>query len=202
MNLTKLSIGAAILAGGKNSRMNGIDKAFLPFKNSTLIENTVSILSKITDEIIIVTDNPIKYKKTDFNIKNIKIVSDHYKNIGPLGGIHSALNATTKEKLFIAACDMPNINAEFILQMIYEYEKINNCEALIPKINDCIEPLHAIYNKNIFNKLVKHLEKTNNYKISRFLKKIKTCYYNIKNEDYHKRYFKNINNIEDINIFL
>ncbi|MFH1317730.1 MAG: molybdenum cofactor guanylyltransferase, partial [Candidatus Omnitrophota bacterium] len=97
------SISCAILAGGKNRRM-GKNKAFIEVDGISLLKKNIVLLQQIFTEITIVTNSPKEY----ISFKNdASIITDKIKDIGPLGGIFSALSTTSKESVFFVACDMP-----------------------------------------------------------------------------------------------
>ena len=76
-----------ILAGGKNSRFGGKNKAFIQIENKTIIQRIIDNVGYIFSEIIIVTNSP-----EDFSgYKQNRIITDIYKNKGPLAGLHAAL---------------------------------------------------------------------------------------------------------------
>jgi molybdopterin-guanine dinucleotide biosynthesis protein A len=140
-----MNIGAAVLCGGKSSRMGGGNKAFIKINNIPLIENTINILKGLFDEIFLVTNDPDSF--TPYK-KDVCIITDIIKDIGPLGGIHSALSRTSKEAVFFVACDMPFLHNGVIAGFIRYFNKVH-CDALIAKAGSCIEPLHAVYRKKL-----------------------------------------------------
>ena len=86
------NILGTVLAGGKSQRF-GEDKSQVKLNGKLLIDY---ILSEIIDEfkeILIVSNNQIKYK----NYKNISLINDLKKDQGPLGGVLSAMK-WAKEK--------------------------------------------------------------------------------------------------------
>lgn len=143
----------AILAGGKGSRMNYQNKALLNYKSKTFIENLIEA-GKNFEEIIIISNDKEPYKKY-----NLKVIEDIYKDKGPLGGIHSALIHSKFDKVFCIACDMPLLKSETLNKI----GKLNFMEdILVPKSNGRIQPLCAIYSKNIIDEVEKNLKENNN----------------------------------------
>ena len=156
------NISCAILAGGKNSRFGGRDKAFIEIEGQTLLEKLVSILEFQFDDILIISNQKEKYS----SFKNISVFEDIYKEIGPLAGIHSAIRNCKNEFCVILACDMPNISTEAIEYFISEFQ---NADVLIPTLNGLKEPLFAIYSKKILENLEHFIEFENSRKIGAFL---------------------------------
>jgi molybdopterin-guanine dinucleotide biosynthesis protein A len=106
-----------ILAGGKASRLGGINKAFIEIGGERLIDRTLRVYRSIFKEIIISTNSPLEYLGFD-----ARIVTDIHRGKGPMGGIHAALLHATCEHAFVSACDMPYLSEAFIGHMIAQAE--------------------------------------------------------------------------------
>jgi molybdenum cofactor guanylyltransferase len=189
-----LRLSAAILAGGKNSRMKGKDKAFLLFDGQPLIQRTISILQSLFTEIFIVTNSPRSYKQY---ANDAIIIEDSIKEIGPLGGIYAALSQTKRKAVFFVACDMPLLHNGIIAQQIREFEKMD-VDVFIPKVGDRLEPLHGIYRQRISEKLLLFLQKSQGHSIREFLKKVGTEYWKLADTVANRKYFTNVNTPEEL----
>lgn len=188
---------AIILAGGKSSRM-GFDKQFLKINEKRLINLLIKKLEEEFDEVIIVTNKPEEY-----NGFSQKIRTDIFKEMGPLGGIHSGLMESSSEYSFVIACDMPNINMEYIR---YMKEIINDKEidACVTLSKNNIEPLHGFYSKGIIKDIEKHLL-SNRRSINSLITGLNTYY--VEESEFikfspNKEIFKNLNTKEDLEDFL
>ncbi len=188
------NIAAAILAGGKNSRMSGFNKALIEINGTPIIERSIKILQGIFEEIIIVTNSPEEFKSFE---KETRIITDRIKNVGPLGGIHAALSTTSKEGVFFVACDMPFLHNALILRQLKDFRRAN-CECLVPRIGDSIEPLHAVYKKALKEKINGFVKDSQDYSIRSFLKTSNVCYWDLKNSRLNRGIFKNLNTKEDL----
>jgi molybdenum cofactor guanylyltransferase len=191
----KRNISGVILAGGTNKRFNGILKAKIVIGRETIISRMIGILKDIFDEIIIVTNTPDEFREYE----NCKITGDLILNKGPLGGIHAALNTSSKEALFVVAGDMPLIGKDLIVRQIEHYEK-DPCEILIPRVNNYIEPLHGIYSKSIISRLEEYLSGENNYAIRDFFKETVVCCMDIAASELTAGNFTNINTPADVEV--
>ncbi len=189
-------IAGAILAGGKNSRMQGLNKAFVRINGVPVIERTIGLLKEIFGEIILVTNSPPEFESYK---KEAVITEDAIRNIGPLGGIHSALSATSRSALFFVACDMPFLHNGLILRQL-EYFETKKCDALIPAVGDCVEPLHAIYKKSLAEDIRRFVKNSGNYSIGSFMKTVDAAYWNLEDSSFHRNVFRNINTKEDLEI--
>jgi len=199
------NIAAAVLAGGRNSRMGGFNKAFIQINGVPVIEIALAVLKRTFREIIIVTNSPRDFKLYE---KEAIITEDLIKDAGPLGGMHSAFFRTSKEAVFFTACDMPFLHNALIRRMIRSFNE-TVLEALVPRISFSIEPLHAIYKTAIKDKLAVYLSRRDSilccaYRYSKdrsvrsFLAAINTRYLDLENEPGYRRIFKNLNTPRDL----
>jgi molybdenum cofactor guanylyltransferase len=132
-------MNAIILAGGKNTRMRGEDKAFLEIEGRPIIAILIDRLKALVKEIIIVTNSPQKYA----NFK-VRLTMDEKPDKGPLMGIYSGLKSSSSKYNFIVACDMPFIKIPLIEHMI---KSINNYDIIVPEIDGKFHPLFGIYSR-------------------------------------------------------
>ena len=188
------NIAAAILAGGKNSRMQGKNKAFIRINGLLIIKRTITLLKGIFEEVIIVTNYPKDY---ELYSKETVIAQDFIKDIGPLGGIHTALSVTSKQAVFFVACDMPFLHNALIRQEAAIFNK-TDCDCLVPRIGHVIEPLHAVYKKSIRGDIHNFVKKNSDYSIRGFLQEADVFYWDINESRFKKDIFKNINTSDDL----
>lgn len=188
----ELSIVCAILSGGENRRI-GKNKAFLEIGGRPLIEKNIALLKQIFTEITIVTNSPKDY----LAFKNeAAVITDKIKDVGPLGGIFSALSSTDKESVFFIACDMPFLRRDMIVRQL-SYFKNNDCDALIPRIGVFIEPLHAVYKTKVKSMLNQYIKNNTSRAVRSFLELIDTKYMPIEETPSNRRIFTNINTLSD-----
>jgi len=131
------SVAGVILAGGRNSRMGGRDKAFLRVDGRTVLERTLGVLRQCFAQVIVVSNTPEKY--ADFAVD---VVADELRGCGPLGGLHAGLGRMATPHAFVAACDMPFLRIEPIRYLV---SRLRDQDAVVPQWNGDIEPLHALY---------------------------------------------------------
>lgn len=185
-------IAGCILAGGKAIRMGGHPKAFIEIDGETIIDKISKVFKSIFEEILLVTNTPDLFAgyKTNYTI-----IPDIIKNIGPLGGIFTGLNKTSREAVFFVACDMPNLHNEVITNQIKFFEK-TICQACVAKTGKFMEPLHAVYRKELVGKISSYVEKNTDYSLKAFLKTVKTAYFDTGSSG--RQVFKNVNTPDDL----
>ena len=96
-----------ILAGGLSRRM-GRDKAALPAGDGTVIEHLARRLAPVVDETIIAggSDRP--------PFGGVRAVADHQPGLGPLAGMLAGLAAAKARHVFVAGCDLPDIEPALV----------------------------------------------------------------------------------------
>ena len=186
-------ISGVILAGGSNKRFGGITKANVVINGETIISRIISTISNLFDEIIIVTNKPKEFQE----FIQYKIVEDQYLKAGPLGGIHAALKASSEDAIFVFAGDMPFLNKEIISDQINEFSKRQH-DVFIPKVDQLIEPLHAIYRKSVLNHLERFLLEGKSRAVRDFLSEVNVGYLQITKNEKTENAFANINSPSDL----
>ena len=152
-----------ILAGGLNRRFSGKEKAFLKVDGQLLLDRLYNTFTQIFQEIILVTNNPLRYLQWDLNI-----VTDLFKVRSSLTGIHAGLFYSTLPHSFIVACDTPFLKKELVQAMVENIDP--RFDAMIPNTSAGMEPLCAVYSKKCINAIERHLTQ-NKFKIQRVFKK-------------------------------
>jgi molybdopterin-guanine dinucleotide biosynthesis protein A len=136
---------AVVLVGGEAKRANGQEKYFFTYEGKTFISRLIVSLSVVVDEIVLVARDPVQCTRFK-DIKGVRCITDVRKGIGPIGGLHAGAEVAEGDLIFVAACDMPCINAEVVARL---FELINGYDAAIPCWNrEMYEPLHAVYRRS------------------------------------------------------
>ncbi len=152
-----------ILAGGLSSRFAGKDKAFLQVDGQLLLDRLYNTFTQIFQEIILVTNNPLRYLQWDLNI-----VTDIFDVRSSLTGIHAGLFYSTMPYSFVAACDTPFLKKKLVQAMVENIDP--HFDAMIPQTSAGREPLCAVYSKKCIAAVERHLTQ-NRFKIQRVFKK-------------------------------
>ncbi|OGX23616.1 MAG: hypothetical protein A3J51_06770 [Omnitrophica WOR_2 bacterium RIFCSPHIGHO2_02_FULL_45_21] len=165
-----MELNAIILAGGRNTRMQGEDKAFIEIEGkpivARIIEKLKTLLSPVQNycasskekeisngvrQIIVVTNSPEKY--VSFKVKTIK---DEHPGKGPLMGIYCGLKASSCKYNFVVACDMPFINTSLIKFII---DNRDNYDIVISRVSEKFHTLFGLYSKSCIPVMEEMLEK-------------------------------------------
>ena len=138
-----MDISCIVLAGGKGLRL-GRNKALETINSTSLLEQAISQLSFLNSDIVIVAAENQSFPGLTVHSR-LRIVTDTYPGKGPLVGIYTGLTASDSFFNLVVACDMPFLNRGLLQYML---EVADNYDAVVPRLGNMIEPLHAIYTRN------------------------------------------------------
>ena len=190
--MEKHRITGILLSGGGARRMNGANKAFLMIGGERLIDRNVRLYRELFDEVILVTNSPRDYLDLD-----LTIVTDIVKGKGPLGGIYTGLFFCRSDHAFVAACDMPFLNGDFIRFMT---EEIRGYDIVVPEMPDGLQPLHAVYSRKCMPAIRRCIDE-DRLKVTGFYRRYKVLRIqadDVTRFDPEGRMFLNINLPEDL----
>jgi len=100
----KHHITGCILAGGRASRMGGVDKGLQLFRGQTLVQHALMRLQPQVSQLLI---NPNR-NPADYALTGLKVIADtDFADMGPLSGFLSGLQHCDSEWLVTVPCDSP-----------------------------------------------------------------------------------------------
>ncbi len=176
-------MNGCIMAGGRNSRMNYRVKALLKYQGETFLERSIAALGGA--DKFIVTNTPEALGKT-----GLPMYPDLVRDIGPMGGVYTALKVSTHEKCMVVGCDMPLITRE-IIEMIGSQE---GYDVVVPRIDGRVEMLCAMYSKGCIP-VIEKLIGEKRYRLSLILEEVRVKYIELPRKKLE--HFMNINSPED-----
>jgi len=146
-----------VLAGGKSLRF-GEDKSQVKLNNKSLIDHILSEILTEFKELLIVSNNSIEFNKSE----KISIISDFKNNLGPLGGVLTAMKwikDNNKDYQWIST--FPTDTPFFKNQILKDFhDKINlkNGKLFFIKSNNTRHNIFGLWSLDLADKLEKDLE--------------------------------------------
>ena len=146
-----------VLAGGKSLRF-GEDKSQVKLNNKSLIDHILSEILTEFKELLIVSNNSIEFNKSE----KISIISDFKNNLGPLGGVLTAMKwikDNNKDYQWIST--FPTDTPFFKNQILKDFhDKINlkNGKLFFIKSNNTRHNIFGLWSIDLADKLEKDLE--------------------------------------------
>lgn len=185
----KSRVCAAVLAGGKSSRM-GKNKALLSLNGKTLIEHVTGAALAVTDFVQVITNAPKEYA-----FLKLPMLGDEIKDIGPLGGIYTALKHCEAQQCLIIACDLPFLSVELLR---FLSENAGTADIFTIDAGKGVEPLCAVYSTACLPAIEKQIAERD-YKVARLFERVeaRVVRFHPGHSLYTDNLFYNVNTPED-----
>lgn len=143
-------ITGVVLAGGKSTRM-GRDKGSVRFRGKPLVCHALHTLGSVVSELLLSANEPVYKRFHD------RVVHDLHPDLGPAGGIVTAMHHSRTPYLLVMPCDMPFVPPGFLRRLIEKAEK----DIVVPVHEGRTEPLLGLYALSIKPQLESFLNKGN-----------------------------------------
>lgn len=145
------TLNGLVLAGGRSTRM-GSDKGEIQYHGTTQRRHVFNLLSAHCKEVFI-SCNEEQAKA----IADLPFIRDSFLNLGPLGGILSALQQNPNAAWLTIACDLPYLNAEAIDYLITHRNPSKMATAFLDAEGTFPEPLVTIWEPRAYPILLQFL---------------------------------------------
>ncbi len=140
MNIATRDITGVILAGGRGSRLGGVDKGLVPLHGRPLIERVIDALRPQVGALLISANrNRDIYASCGYPV--IADVMGDYD--GPLAGMLSAMRAAGTAYILTAPCDAPSIPAD-LARRLAEALARENAVASTVSLQGRLQPVFAL----------------------------------------------------------
>jgi molybdopterin-guanine dinucleotide biosynthesis protein A len=146
-----------LLVGGKSSRM-GKEKAKVLWEGKTLLKHQLQLLEQLDSEIFL-SINP---HQTD-EFRAYSCITDEYLEIGPMGGIVSALKLLQKD-LLVVPIDMPLLTLNLLESL--SIRRLKSCYL----VEGRIAPFPSYWTLSLIPSLLENIEK-GEFSVARFIEK-------------------------------
>ena len=134
------AVTGIVLAGGRGSRLGGVDKAGLEIGGSTCLARVRVALGGLVDEtILVVNDDRLA------GTPGARLVRDPEPHGGVLPALAAALEAASNPVGVVVACDMPFLNAALLRWLC---DEASDWDVVIPVVDGHLEPMHAVYRRD------------------------------------------------------
>ncbi|MDT9725803.1 molybdenum cofactor guanylyltransferase [Xylanibacillus composti] len=196
-----------ILAGGRNTRMGGKLKPALTFSGETVLERIVGAMAELCGHIYVAVaaDTPVSQLQIEEIEQRIGVPlivrTDRLADIGPLGGIVSALHEGRQEPaeaVWVSAGDMPFVSAAAAARMLADLR--GETEAVVPDVEGRRQPLQAVYRTRALCEAAKVCIARGDRSMARLLAQLRVTYLNDAAWDaagIAKRFVRNVNTPEE-----
>jgi len=143
------SVTGLILAGGKGSRMGGVDKGLQSFRGKRLIDHVYERFAPQVGGIIInANQNQEEYKSF-----GVRVVSDAIGGFaGPLAGFHAGLSISKRPFLASVPCDSPFLPTDLV-ERLYKRLDEAGAELAVAKTGEQPHPVFSLMRRTVLDHL-------------------------------------------------
>jgi len=176
-------VSALILAGGKATRMGGVDKRELVVDGRTIFDRQLEALRACVAEILVSSPR---------DLAGFTTVRDPVDDGGPLAGIAAGLAAARTRWLLVLAGDMPHVTTALFERMVARTN--DDIDAVGIRIDGLPEPLVCLLRVSVFLPLVQARLAARELKASRLLSEGRVVWL----DDVDRRVLRNVNVPDDL----
>ncbi|WP_323750340.1 molybdenum cofactor guanylyltransferase MobA [Marinobacter sp.] len=161
-----------LLAGGKATRMGGIDKGMAIWNGEPMAERVQRALKAVTPQFFISANRSLHDYES---LAPGRVLADleHLQGQGPLAGLLTGL-ITAKDQgagaVLVCPCDTPGITSDIFKTLISAWE-IQPDRPVIVENQGRTHPLHGVYPVSLIEELESWLA-TDNRRVMGFVKKV------------------------------
>lgn len=184
-----MKVAGVVIMGGLNTRMNYNKKAFLVYKEKTFFEYITSALENL-EKIYLSVENIKNYENLDLKYE---MIEDIYKEIGPLGGLHSVITKGACDAYLILPSDTPFVTKELVKELLDLFYATN--KNVVLRENGKLHPLIAVYKKECIEIINKNI-KSKDFKVLNIFKDIEYDVLDFENLNFHKQVIEDFNDLK------
>ena len=142
-------ITGLILAGGKGSRMGGVDKGLQVFRGRRLVDHVYERFAPQVGGVVInANQNQDAYRSF-----GVRVVSDAIGGFaGPLAGLHAGLSVSKRPLLASVPCDSPFLPADLVARLSARLDE-SGAELAVAKTGDQPHPVFCLLRRTLIDHL-------------------------------------------------
>lgn len=140
---------AAILAGGRATRLGGAVKATLTVGGAAILTRQRRALEALGVTPVVIAADPAPFAEFD-----ITVHPDVLAGAGALGGLHAALAHADTPHVVVLAGDLPFVTAEFVGHLV---SLRHDADAVVPRDAHGWHPLCACYGRHLAADLARRI---------------------------------------------
>jgi molybdenum cofactor guanylyltransferase len=183
-----VTITGIVLAGGKGSRMGGVDKGLQPLRGKPMVEHVLARLRPQVAEIIINANQNVQtYEKYGH-----RVVPDEIGGFaGPLAGLHAGLKAAAHPLVVTVPCDSPFLPPDLVSRL---QEFLGENHLAVAKTGEQPHPVFSLMKRQVRESLEAFLA-SGGRKIDAWYAALKVVEVSFDDE---ADAFRNINTLEEL----
>jgi molybdenum cofactor guanylyltransferase len=185
-----MSISVIILAGGRATRMNGVDKGLVLLQQKPLIAHVIARLRPQVDQIFINANREIAAYEA-FGLPVLKDENEEF--IGPLAGFSLGLQRAKHDYVLTVPCDSPLLPLDLAQRLMAALHE-HRADIAVASSDENTHPVFCLMKKSVLPSLLAYIERGER-KVSTWQKSLK--YIEVDFSDCSEA-FTNLNTFEDL----
>lgn len=148
-----MSITGVILAGGKGSRMGGLDKGLVDFLGKPMVAHVIDKLRPQVDELLINANRETE-RYQEFGLP---VIQDDIPDFaGPLAGLHKAMDMAGSQYILSVPCDSPLLPYNLASRLMNALV-IHDADIAVAKTGSQSHPVFCLCRKSLLPSLDTYL---------------------------------------------
>jgi molybdopterin-guanine dinucleotide biosynthesis protein A len=149
---TEGKVSGIVLAGGKGSRMGGVDKGLQPLRGKPMVAWAIARLKPQVEEIVINANQNLEI----YAAFGYRVVSDEIGGFaGPLAGLHAGLSAATYPLAATVPCDSPFLPGDLVSRLS---NSLGENDLAVAKTGDQAHPVFVLLKTSLKRNLQAFLQ--------------------------------------------
>jgi len=147
-----VKVTGIVLAGGRGSRMGGVDKGLQPLRGKPMAAWAIARLKPQVDEIVINANQNLEV----YAAFGYRVVSDRIGGFaGPLAGLHAGLSAATHPLAATVPCDSPFLPPDLVARL---KDALGEKDLAVAKTGDQPHPVFVLLKTSLKRSLESFLQ--------------------------------------------
>ncbi len=146
----RANITAVILAGGKGSRMDGMDKGLIPLQDQPLILHVIHAIESQVSQLVINADRYARF--------GYPVIADSQEGfLGPLAGFLAAMRAIETRDMVTVPCDGPLL-PDNLVERLQTARQRDQSEIAVAHDGERLQPVYALMPVSLLPSLQRYLD--------------------------------------------
>jgi molybdenum cofactor guanylyltransferase len=139
-----LARSGLIFAGGRATRLGGVNKALLEVGGASIVSRILDALRPLVDEHVVLANDAVLAA----GLTDARLVYDPQPHAGVLPALAAGLAAARGDICLAVACDMPFVSSA-LFSYLLEIQQREDVDVVIPRTASYLEPMHAVYRRAV-----------------------------------------------------
>lgn len=149
-----MRVTGVILAGGRGSRMGGVDKGLIMLQGRPLVAHVLDKLQPQVAEILLNANRELD----TYRALGHQVISDNIHGFaGPLAGLHSGMLHASHPLIAMAPCDAPFLPDDLVSRLTQALQAAN-ADVAVAKTGTWRQPVFSLCRTTLLPNLTLYLE--------------------------------------------